>query len=185
MIPEPDHTNLVTGLAGMDPNLVRGVFVPVLQEPGGGPNPWGSQIPEDQRAGLVSAFNSGFKMDGARGGYYTDGQMVKPLRDGAASLVIVQDGTANVGMWGRDFAMDPGIKTVRQNLDLMVDGGQAVPGLDSDSNNKWGATLGNKVFVWRSAGRVGAHGGLLFVRGHGPHAKKLGHVLVRAGARPG
>src|SRR5438094_7097377 len=118
----------------------------------------------------------------AGGGYYTDGQMVKPLRDGAASLVILQDGTVNIGMWGRDFAMDPRIKTVRQNLDLMVDGGQAVPGLDSDSNNKWGATLGNKVFVWRSAVGVDANGGLIFVGGNGLNAKTLVDVLVRAGA---
>src|SRR2546430_10386102 len=119
MIPEPDHTNLVTGLAGMDPNLVRGVFVPVLQEPGGGPNPWGSQIPADQRGGLVSAFNSGFKMDGARGGYYTDGQMVKPLRDGAASLVILQDGTANVGMWGRDFRSEEHTSELQSQSNLV------------------------------------------------------------------
>ena len=182
MRPDPVHTSLVTGLAWMDTKLLRTVFVPGLQEPGGGPNPWGSQVPEDQRAGLVSAFNSGFKMDGARGGYYTDGQMVKPLRDGAASLVILQDGTANVGMWGRDFAMDPRIKTVRQNLDLIVDGGQTVPGLDSDSNDKWGATLGNKVYVWRSAVGVDANGGLIFVGGNGLNAKTLGDVLVRAGA---
>jgi hypothetical protein len=182
MRPDPVHTSLVTGIAWMDTKLLRGVFVPGLQEPGGGPNPWGSQVPEDQRAGLVAAFNSGFKMSGARGGYYTDGQMVKPLRDGAASFVITQDGTANVGLWGRDFAMDPNIKTVRQNLDLMVDGGQPVAGLDSDTNDKWGATLGNKVFVWRSAVGVDAQGGLIFVGGNGLNAKSLGDVLLRAGA---
>jgi hypothetical protein len=182
MRPDPVHTSLVTGVAWMDTKLLRTVFVPGLQEPGGGPNPWGARIPQDQRAGLVAAFNSGFKMDGARGGYYTDGQMVRPLRDGAASLVILQDGTANIGMWGRDFAMDPNIKTVRQNLDLMVDGGQEVPGLNSDSNDKWGATLGNKVFVWRSAVGVDAQGGLIFVGGGGLNAKTLGDVLTRAGA---
>jgi hypothetical protein len=182
MRPDPVHTSLVTGLAWMDTKLLRGVFVPGLHEPGGGPNPWGSQVPQDQRGGLIAAFNSGFKMDGARGGYYTDGEMVKPLREGAASLVILQDGTVNVGMWGRDFAMDPNIKTVRQNLDLMVDGGQEVPGLDSEANDKWGATLGNKVFVWRSAVGVDAQGGLIFVGGNGLNAKTLGDVLARAGA---
>src|SRR5262249_57284917 len=94
-------------------------------------SPGAAQIPQDQGAGIVAAFNSGFKMNGARGGYYTDGEMVKPLREGAASLVILQDGTINVGMWGRDFAMDPNIKTVRQNLDLMVAGGQPLPALHS------------------------------------------------------
>jgi phosphodiester glycosidase len=182
MRPDPVHTSLVTGAAWMDTKLLRTVFVPGLQEPGGGPNPWGAHIPEDQRGALVAAFNSGFKMSGARGGYYTDGEMVKPLRDGAASLVIFADGTANVGMWGRDFQMEPNVKTVRQNLDLMVDGGQPVRGLDSDSHETWGATLGNKVYVWRSAVGVDANGGLIYVGGNGLNAKTLGDVLARVGA---
>jgi Phosphodiester glycosidase len=182
MRPDPVHTSLVTGVAWMDTKLLKTVFVPGLQEPGGGPSPWGAQIPEAERGGLVAAFNSGFKMSGARGGYYTDGEMVQPLRDGAASLVILTDGTANVGMWGRDFQMAPDIKTVRQNLDLMVDGGEPVPGLESDSHDNWGATLGNKVFVWRSAVGVDASGGLIYVGGNGLNAKTLGDVLARVGA---
>src|SRR5205823_2605046 len=108
MRPDPVHTSLVTGLAWMDTKLLRTVFVPGLQEPAGGPNPWGSQIPEDQRAGLVSAFNSGFKMDGARGGYYTDGQMVKPLRDGAASLVSSRTAPPTSGCGGATSRWIPG-----------------------------------------------------------------------------
>lgn len=182
MRPDPVHTSLVTGVAWMDTKLLKTVFVPGLQEPGSGPSPWGGQIPEDQRGGLVAAFNSGFKMSGSRGGYYTEGETVRPLREGAASLVITADGTAQVGMWGRDFAMGPNIKTVRQNLDLMVDGGQPVPGLESDTNDRWGATLGNKVYVWRSAVGVDANGGLIYVGGNGLNAKTLGDVLARAGA---
>src|SRR5262249_19626334 len=53
---------------------------------------------------------------------------------------------------------------------------------DSDGNDKWGATLGNKVFVWRSAGGVDAQGGLVFVGGNGLNAKTLGDGLVPAGA---
>jgi Phosphodiester glycosidase len=183
MRPDPVHTSLVTGLAWMDTRLLRSVFVPGLQEPGNGiPNPWDAQIPEDQRGGLIAAFNSGFKMSDANGGLYSDGVEYKPLRDGAASFVIYQDGTATVGMWGRDVTMSPNIKTVRQNLDLMVDGGQSAAGLSDDSTTKWGATLGNKVFVWRSAVGVDANGGLIFVGGNGLNAATLGDVLVHAGA---
>jgi Phosphodiester glycosidase len=182
MRPDPVHTSLVTGVAWMDTKLLRTVFVPGLQEPGAGPNPWGAHIPEDHRSALVAAFNSGFKMSGSRGGYYADGEMVKPLREGAASLVIFADGTADVGMWGRDFQMGPNVKTVRQNLDLMVDGGQPAQDLASDSTEKWGATLGNKVYVWRSAVGVAANGGLIYVGGNGLNAKTLGDVLARVGA---
>ena len=50
-----------------------------------------------------------------------------PLRAGAASFVIYVDGTATVGQWGRDVTMTPNVTSVRQNLDLLVDNGQARP----------------------------------------------------------
>ena len=34
--------------------------------------------------------------------------------------------------------------SVRQNLDLLVDGGKPVPGLNATDTTKWGATLGNQ-----------------------------------------
>ena len=35
-------------------------------------------------------------------------------------------------------------------IDLIVDGGKLVAGLDDNSGNRWGHTVGNKLFVWRS-----------------------------------
>ena len=58
---------------GSTPSCCKAVYVPGSHEPGGGPNPWGSQIPEAERATLIAAFNSGFKMDSANGGVYFDG----------------------------------------------------------------------------------------------------------------
>ena len=45
---------------------------------------------------LVAAFNGGFKMTDAEGGYYTEGRMIDPLRRGAA-FVIYADGSVDVG----------------------------------------------------------------------------------------
>ena len=42
----------------------------------------------------MAAFNGGFKMNAARGGYYTEGRVIDPLRTGAASLVIYADGAS-------------------------------------------------------------------------------------------
>jgi hypothetical protein len=39
---------------------------------------------------------------------------------------------------------------VRQNLDLLVDNGQPVPGLNATDTTQWGATLGNEANVRRS-----------------------------------
>ena len=179
--PDAVHTSLVAGAMWMDTKLLKTELIPGLQQPGG-PSPYGGQIPPDQRASVVAAFNSGFKIDDSRGGYYNFGQMIRPLVPGVASLVIDIGGKASVGVWGRDFNLSPYIATVRQNLSLLVDNGQLVPGLASDANTKWGATVGNNTFVWRSGVGVDANGGLIYVGGPGISVDSLATILQRAGA---
>jgi hypothetical protein len=179
--PDSVHTSLVGGAMWMDTKLLKAAFVVGLREPGG-PQTWGAQVPVSQRPALVAAFNSGFKIDAAQGGVYTEGQMVSPLVAGAASLVIDKAGKASVGRWGRDFTMSPDIASVRQNLALILDHGQPAPGLPSNSNGAWGATLGNQVFVWRSGIGVDRNGGLVYVAGPGLSAVTLAVLLQRAGA---
>jgi hypothetical protein len=179
--PDAVHTSLVAGAMWMDTTLLKTVLIPGTQDPGG-PNPYGAQVPVDRRAGLVASFNSGFKISDARGGYYNFGQQIHPLVNGAASLVIDNTGKATVGLWGRDFSLTPNIATVRQNLALLVDNGQLVPGLASDSNTKWGATLGNSVYVWRSGVGTDASGALVYVAGPGLSIESLAILLQRAGA---
>ena len=163
--PDAVHTSYYTGLMWLDTKLLRANYIVGTEQPGGGANPWGSQIPESERDVAIAAFNSGFKMETANGGAYLDGQEIVPLRADAASLVINQDGSANVGMWGRDFTMSPDIKAVRQNLVLIVDNGQLNPQMQENDTTAFGATLGNKVYVWRSGVGVTADGALVYAGG--------------------
>ncbi len=121
-------------------------------------------------------------MSDANGGYYTDGKTIDPLRNGAASFVIYKNGSSALGEWGRDVSMTPDVVAVRQNLDLLVDGGQVVPAAYDASTSEWGATLGNADFVWRSGLGVTADGALVYVGGPGLDIVDLANVLVRAGA---
>ena len=121
-------------------------------------------------------------MSSATGGYYTDGRAVLPLRVGAASFVVYADGNSTVGSWGTDVTMTPDVVSVRQNLDLLVDNGQPVAGLNADDTTHWGATLGNAVYVWRSGLGVTADGALVYVGGPGLNITDLADLLVRAGA---
>ncbi|MDQ1433026.1 MAG: hypothetical protein QOF40_3628 [Actinomycetota bacterium] len=180
--PDAVHTSYYTGLMWLDTKLLRANYVVGLEQPGGGANPWGSQIPPEQRDTAIAAFNSGFKMDSANGGAYLDGQEIVPLRNDAASLVINQDGSANVGLWGRDFTMSPTIKAVRQNLVLMVDNGQLNPTMQENDTSQWGATLGNNVNVWRSGVGVTADGALLYAGGPAMSIIALARTLQSAGA---
>jgi hypothetical protein len=180
--PDAVHTSVVVGAAWMDTKLLSATLYSGSTIPGGGP--WAKTAPISPQAAnsLVAAFNAGFLMSNADGGYYTQGRTVLPLRMGAASLVIDNDGTATVGQWGRDVTMAPNVVSVRQNLDLVVDGGKPVPGLNANDTTKWGYTLGNQVYVWRSGIGVTATGALVYVGGPDLNITDLATVLVRAGA---
>jgi len=85
------------GIAWMDTGLLAARLYSGSISPGGGPYKYTAPIPPKQAATLVAAFNGGFKMANARGGYYTDGRTIFPLRRSAASLVIYADGSVNIG----------------------------------------------------------------------------------------
>ncbi len=180
--PDSVHTSVVVGVAWMDTRLLRSTLYSGSTIPGGGP--WAHTAPVSPTAAqsLVAAFNAGFLMSNANGGYYTQGRVVDPLRTGAASFVIYSDGSATVGTWGTDVHMGPDVVSVRQNLRLIVDHGAPVPGLNANDTSVWGATLGNQVYVWRSGVGVTADGALVYVGGPDLNITDLANVLARAGA---
>lgn len=180
--PDPVHTSLVVGVAWMDPTMLSAQLYSGSTIPG--PGPWRFTAPVSPIAAtrLVVAFNAGFRMQDAQGGYYSEGRTVYPLRQGDASIVIYKNGRATVAQWGRDATMGPGVVAVRQNLQLIVDRGIPVPGLQANDTTRWGATLGNQVYVWRSGLGVTADGALVYVGGPGLNITTLANLLVRAGA---
>jgi hypothetical protein len=182
MRPDSIHTSEVVGIAWMDTQLLSAALYSGGQIPGGGPFPLTAPIQPGAANSLVAAFNAGFLMQDADGGYYTDGQAQVPLRAGAASFVIYTDGSVNIGAWDQDVAMTPEVASVRQNLDLLVDNGAPVPGLNADDISKWGFTLGNQIYVWRSGVGITADGALVYVGGPALNITSLADLLVDAGA---
>ena len=178
--PDAIHTSVLGALVWIDPTRLQLVEVPGTVEPGGN-WPVKGTIPPDQRPRLVAAFNGGFRFRDAHGGYYSGGQAAPALVDGVASFVLRQDGTADIGQWGRDDHMGPDIASVRQNLPLIIDNGQPVAGLADNTGNRWGDTLGTRVYVWRSAIGIRADGALVYAASDGLTAVSLADMLVRAG----
>jgi hypothetical protein len=178
--PDAVHTSLVAALAWIDPKLVTAAGYAGVAEPGG---TWTQEapIPENLRPSLLAAFNSGFKMADANGGYYADGRYARPLRAGQATAWITSDGVLHVGEWGRDATMTPDVVFARQNLALIVDGGKPVADVLTGGSAKWGATVGNAVLVWRSGLGVTADGAIVYAAGAGLSALTLAQLLARAG----
>ena len=180
--PSAIHTSYVVGVAWMDTNLLKSTLYSGSQIPGGGPYSHTAPVSPSDATSLVAAFNAGFLMCDAKGGYYTDGKTIFPLRTGAASFVVYKNGNSTVGQWGRDVTMAPDVVSVRQNLDLLVDGGQVVPAAYTADPTQWGRTLGGGDYVWRSGLGVTANGALVYVGGPGLDIADLATILVRAGA---
>ena len=83
---------------------------------------------------------------------------------------------------GRDATMSSQVAAVRQNLQLIVDGGLVVPGAGTDNYSIWGKTLGNTLMVWRSGVGVAKDGALIYTAGDKLSVQSLATVLQRAGA---
>lgn len=178
------------GIAWMDTHLLAARLYSGSESPGGGPYRYTAPIQPASARHLVAAFNGGFKMPAARGGYYTERRMVDPLRRGAASLVIYADGSVNVGAWGSDVGMTPEVAAVRQNLVPLVAGGRPTPRAKSADWRAWGNTCGASSCLhsvpgiehqWRTAIGVTAQGALVYAQGPALAPLQLAALLVRAG----
>jgi hypothetical protein len=179
--PDAVHGSLLAGVVRVDQRLARLHLVAGSVEPGHGPWPGGATVTGSDRAQLLAAFNSGFRIADARGGFAQGGHVVGTLRTGAASLVISPTGTADVVRWTPAVAATKPA-AVRQNLDLIVEDGQRVAGLDDNTGDRWGRTVGNTLFVWRSGLGIDSAGRLLYVASSGLSVSSLAALLRRAGA---
>jgi hypothetical protein len=179
--PDAKHTSFVVGVLRMDPSLVRGTLHPGTRDPGGIWKASFSLTPAEQRTVAV-VFNGGFRLtDPSHNGYYSEGHTVTPLRDGAASLVLRTDGTADVGSWNHEVRMGPTVASVRQNLQMLVDGGQVNATCATGGTKEWGSTVGQAAYIHRSGFGVTANGTEVYVGGPALSVCTLGHILADAG----
>jgi len=186
----PPGSSQPAGIAWMDTHLLSALLYSGSKSPGGGPYLYTAPIEPAQAASLVAAFNGGFLMDTAGGGYFTEGRVVVPLVTGAASLVIYANGTVGIGVWGSDVSMTSDVVSVRQNLMPLVEGGQPTVQAASPDWLSWGNTCGATSCAhsvpsieqqWRSGVGVTADGALVYTTGPSLAPLQLAELLVHAG----
>ncbi len=176
------------GIAWMDTSLLSARLYSGSLSPGGGPYKYTAPVAPAAASLLVAAFNGGFQMKDAHGGYYTENRMIRPLVRGAASLVIYANGAVTVGAWGSDVTMTPSVVAVRQNLYPLVVDGKPAGRAFTRTWRVWGGTcpcgkgLHGSEHQWRSGLGVTADGALVYVVGPGLTPVQVADLLVRAGA---
>lgn len=181
--PDHFHRSVVIAAALIRSSAVKAHLVAGTAEPAGTGSP--GRIPPERLPDVVAAFNSGFKMSAQPGGFYLDGNNVRDLVDGKASAVIDDHGRLTIGQWGRDLQMSPAIRAVRQNLALIVEKGRPVPGLDRNTDLRWGSSKNQLQYTWRSGLGVTAHGDLWYVAGDQLNLSTLGAAMAQAGVVTG
>jgi Phosphodiester glycosidase len=177
--PDPAYPEMVAGVAWIDSSRAWLQLYPGRYEPPNSTNQLAA-VPPQLRHGLLATFNSGFKLEDSRGGFVAFGHVYAPLRTGQATLIRYRDGTADVRSWNGGAAPGPNVEFARQNLPLIVSGGQLNPNLSDGP--EWGATLGNAVRVWRSGVGVDARGDIVYAAANDQTATSLARILQRAGA---
>lgn len=181
--PDSQHTSYLAGVAIMQSALLRFVQHPGFSEPGHLEKLGTSdQLKGSDLNGLAATFNSAFKVKDSLGGYFQDGVVMKPLVTSKASLVIYLDGHLDIGSWGSDLSMNSSVASVRQNLSLLIDKGVVTPDLNQSVLAKWGWTVKNAHYVWRSGVGVDVGGNIIYVAGNSLSVQSLADLLKAAGA---
>lgn len=180
--PDPLHSSYLSAVVWLSGKHTRLEQHPGQSDPGH-LSLWSKKtsIVNSAASGLVAAFNSGFKIKDARGGYYENGHTVGTLTPGAASLVVYRNGKSDIGVWGRDVRMTSDVLSVRQNLQPLIENGQLSKNLDAAVRANWGTTVGASTNVWRSGIGITASGDLIYVVGDALSAHALASLLLRAG----
>jgi hypothetical protein len=177
---DPSYPQMVAGVAWIDPRrtwigLYPGRLEPSVDLPRGP-----MEVPPTIRGKLLATFNSAFKLSDSGGGFALGGQTYAPMKQGMATLVGFADGRVDVQAWEGGPTVPRDVQFARQNLPLIVSGGQPNPNLSDGP--QWGLTLGNAIRVWRSGVGVDAHGDLIYAAAKDQTVASLAEILIRAGA---
>ena len=182
--PDPGRPYAVVGVLLVDASRSWLKMVGGTKDPGGDRGvPGPGEIPETDRTNVLVAWNGGFQ--GPHGGYgmTANGKEYRPLRNGLATIAVMEDGSLKMGEWGRTLSLEPGMAGIRQNAALLVENCE-VSSRTSEGNDTWGYVEVNSAdfITWRSAIGLTKEGNLLVAAGNSLSAATLAKALWAAGA---
>jgi hypothetical protein len=135
------------------------------------------------RVGVLGAFNGGFKINANAGGVILDGKVVEAMQPGMGTACINNLGQLKIAAWGaglprKHFAAI----SCRQNLPLMVAGGQLTALAANPAWGNWGATLASIGAQPRSGLGLDTKGNVIFIATMtGTLPSQLAHAEIAAG----
>jgi len=182
--PDPARPYAVAGVLLVDSSRTQMKMVGGTKDPGGDRGvPGPGAIPDADRGDLLVAWNGGFQ--GPHGGFgmVANGKEYRPLRNGLATVAVMEDGSLKMGEWGRTLTREPEMVAIRQNAALLVEN-CAVSPRTTEGNDTWGyVEVDSSEFItWRSAIGLTREGNLIVAAGNSLSAATLAKALWAAGA---
>jgi hypothetical protein len=171
--PLPAYPSVVGSFAVIEQTALHAAIFNGSDIPGGKGWSLTNRVPDDHHAALLAAFNGGFRFEHIKGGYKTEGRVVRELKNGEGTLAIDRKGHVTIGEFGRDLTDDGTYISMRQNL----------PQVASHSATWWGADYGNVIFVVRSSVCTLADGRLMYGVVGKVDANLLAESLVAMGCQ--
>ena len=136
---------------------------------------------------LVGAFNGGFQSVHGDYGMMVDGKLAIPAKPWAATVARLADGSTAFGTWdgAAEYGVTPAwIRSFRQNLTALVEGGKANPW----RRGSWGGKLGSaktgggpEFRVLRSGLCLHRSGHVMYVQGEPVDGPMLGEAMHKVG----
>ncbi len=183
--PDPKRSYAITSVVQLNMHDLKLFAVAGTEQPGG---PIGNSgagiIPASSQVGgkLVAAFNGGFQYKDGRFGMIIGQKTYVPLRIGLGTLIIKQDGTINIETYTGNQADIAGAVAVRQNGPSIVENGQVTDVTTGGGMARWGLTVTNSMYTWRSGIGITKDGNLLYAVGPSLNVDTLATALQAAGA---
>jgi len=143
----------------------------------------GGKLPRDPAIAtrVVVAFNGAFRLDQNAHGMIIRRRTFAPVVKDVASLFMHDDGRLGFGTLGPSMHVPEDVRSLRQNLEPLLDGG----GINPMGRKRWGGILKAKNQVGQRAKRSGicrtAGGHLLYLWGDAIEAQDLGTAMKKAG----
>jgi hypothetical protein len=177
---DPNYPQMVAAVAWIDTAHTSIALMPGRLEPAVSLPRGPMEVPLASRSNLLATFNSAFKLQDSGGGFAVGGHTYAPMKVGMATVLRYTDGRIDIRSWSGGSDIPSNVDFARQNLPLIVQGGQPNPNLSDGA--RWGATLGNAIRVWRSGIGIDAHGNLIYAAANQQTVGSLAAILIHAGA---
>lgn len=185
VLPDAHRPYAITSLIKINMHYANLKAVAGTSQPGGPiGNPGKGFIPQaDQSEGkLFAAFNGGFQYKDGQFGMTIGSKVYVPLQAGLATVIMYKDGTAKLETYNGNQQDLKNSIAVRQNGPAIVEDSKVLADTSSGGMSRWGLTVTNSMYTWRSGLGITKNGNLIYAVGPSLNVNTLAAALQAAGS---